>query len=234
VVIVTGAARGLGQAVAEAFALQGARIAIVDVDEAGLAETAAQLHVPPDRLLVMGADLSELAAIESIVARTVATFGRIDVLINNAAIVDDVALDEITPDLFSRVIDVNLRAPLFLSRAALRVMRGQGGGRIVNVASTIFCYAASKGGLLALTRSFAKIGATDNVLVNAVLPANIDSPMLWDTFAHDAVAKVLAAVPLGRTAKPEEVTELILWLASPASSYVTGASWDINGGCLMS
>lgn len=243
-VIVTGAARGLGQTVAEAFALQDARIALVDVDEAGLADTAERLRLPPARLLAIVADLREPATLEAIVERTVAAFGRLDVLINNAALVDDVPLDEITPDLFDRVIDVNLRAPLFLSRAALRVMRGQGGGRIVNVASmaartggaypTIFCYAASKGGLLALTRSFAKLGAADNVLVNAVLPSNIDSPMLWGPFARDAIEKVLAAVPLGRPAQPMEVAELILWLASPGSSYVTGASWDINGGWFMS
>jgi 3-oxoacyl-[acyl-carrier protein] reductase len=98
---------------------------------------------------------------------------------------------------------------------------------------TVFCYAATKAGLLALTRSFAKVGASDGVLVNAVLPSNIDSPMLWGPFAPEAVQSVLAAIPLGRPAQPMEVSELVLWLASPAASYVTGVSWDINGGWFM-
>jgi 3-oxoacyl-[acyl-carrier protein] reductase len=243
-VIVTGAARGLGQVLAEAFAQQEARLALVDVDEAGLAATVERLQAPPERLLTICADLRDGAMVESIITQTAAAFGRLDVLVNNAAVMDGVSIDAVTPELFDQVIAVNLRAPLFLSRAALRVMSGQGGGRIVNVASiagrtggaypTVFCYAASKGGLLALTRSFAKLGAPDKVLVNAILPSNIDSPMLWGPFGRTSVENVLASVPLARTAQPMEVAELVLWLASPASSYVTGVSWDINGGWLMS
>ncbi len=244
VVVVTGAGRGLGQALAEAFAAQAARLVVVDVDEAGLAATVQRLQLPDARVLAIAADLRDTSVLDSIVDQAVATFGGIDVLVNNAAVVDGVPLDEVTAELFDQVVEVNLRAPLFLSRAALRAMRAQGGGRIVNVASmaartggaypTVFCYAATKAGLLALTRSFAKLGAPDNVLVNAVLPSNIDSPMLWGPFASDAVRNVLSAVPLGRAAQPTEVSELVLWLASPASSYVTGVSWDINGGWFMS
>jgi 3-oxoacyl-[acyl-carrier protein] reductase len=123
-------------------------------------------------------------------------------------------------------------------------MRSHGGGRIINVGSvaartggllpTVFCYAASKSGLLALTRSFARLGASDNVLVNAILPANIDSPMFWGPFAAASVQKILDAVPLARPAQTSEVAELVLWLASASSSYVTGASWDVNGGMYTS
>jgi NAD(P)-dependent dehydrogenase (short-subunit alcohol dehydrogenase family) len=245
VVLVTGAARGLGRAIAKTFAVQHARLALVDVDEGGLAETVQLLGLAPgDRVLAISGDLRDVGRLDSIVERTVGGFGRLDVLVNNAALVDSVPLDEVTPEIFARVIEVNLRAPLFLSRAALRVMRAQGGGRIINIASmaartggaypSVFCYAASKGGLLSLTRAFAKVGAADNVLVNAILPSNIDSPMLWGPFAGEAVKKVLAEVPLSRPAQPMEVAQLVLWLASSAASYVTGVSWDINGGWFMS
>ncbi len=243
-VMVTGAGRGLGRTIAEAFATQQARLVIVDVDEAGLATTLESLRLPQDRVLTISADLRDVTILDSLVERAVTTFGRLDVLVNNAAVVDGVSLDEITPELFDKVVEVNLRAPLFLSRAALRVMRRQGGGRIINVASmaartggaypTVFCYAATKAGLLSLTRSFAKLGAPEGVLVNAILPSNIDSPMLWGPFAPEAVQGVLASIPLARPAQPMEVTELILWLASTGASYVTGVSWDINGGWFMS
>ena len=144
--------------------------------------------------------------------------------------------------LFDQVMAVNLRAPLLLSRAALYHMRAQRTGRIVNVASMaartggtsdVFLYAASKAGLLALTRSLAKSAAADNVRVNAILPSNIESPMFRGGFPQDVIDRVLAQIPLGRTAEPAEVAELVLWLASDASSYVTGVTWDINGGWFM-
>lgn len=244
VVLITGAARGLGATLTEAFAMQGARLAIVDLDGPGLQAMAARLALPEGRAVPFVADLADMALVESLVDRVVEAFGRLDVLVNNAALMDGKPIDELTPELFDRVIAVNLRAPLFLSRAALRAMRGQEGGSIVNVASmaartggaypTVFSYAASKGGLVSITRSFAKLGAPDNIRVNAILPSNIDSPMLWGPFAGEAVKAVLSSVPLGRPAQPMEVAELVLWLASPASSYVTGVSWDINGGWFMS
>jgi 3-oxoacyl-[acyl-carrier protein] reductase len=122
-------------------------------------------------------------------------------------------------------------------------MRAAGtGGRIVNVASMaartggvsdVSMYAASKGGLIAVTKSLARVGAADRILVNAILPSNIDSPMLRDAFPPEVVARTLSGVPLGRTADPVEVAQLVLWLASDASSYVTGVNWDINGGWYM-
>jgi 3-oxoacyl-[acyl-carrier protein] reductase len=243
VVLITGAARGLGAALAHSFAEQGSRLVLTDIDAEGISAVAGDLALSPDRISLIPADLVDTAAAERLIEASVDAFGRLDVLVNNAALMDGVALEEITADLFDRVLAVNLRAPLFLSRAALAVMKAQGGGRIVNVASmaartggaypTVFCYAASKGGLLALTKSFARVGAPDGVLVNAVLPSNIDSPMLWGPFAGEAVKRTLAAVPLGRPAQGEEVAELVLWLASNSSSYVTGASWDINGGWFM-
>jgi NAD(P)-dependent dehydrogenase (short-subunit alcohol dehydrogenase family) len=100
--------------------------------------------------------------------------------------------------------------------------------------SDVYVYGASKAGLLTITRSLAKVAASDNVRVNAILPSNIEAPMLRGVFPQDVLDRVLSQIPLGRTAQPAEVAELVLWLASDASSYVTGASWDINGGWYMS
>ena len=127
-VVITGAARGLGAALASAFAAQGSRLLLVDMDGAALAETAGALELPEDHLATMTADLADVDALPGVINRARDAFGRLDVLVNNAAIVDGVPLDELTTQLFDRVIAVNLRAPLFLSRAAMEVMRGQGAG----------------------------------------------------------------------------------------------------------
>ncbi len=242
VALVTGAGRGLGEALARGFAAQGSRVALVDVDEVSLRRVAASLDLPPERLLILPADLADVDACEALVASTIEHLGGLDILVNNAAIIARMPLEDIGPGDFDRVIAVNLRAPFFLARAALEPMRQRGWGRIVNVASMaartggtsdVFLYAASKGGLLSITKSLAKIAAPDGVLVNAVLPSNIESPMLRGVFPAEGVAKVISAIPLGRTAAPAEVAELILWLSSDAASYVSGANWDINGGWFM-
>lgn len=244
VVVVTGAARGLGAATARAFAAQRARLAVVDVDGAALQAVADDLELAPDRLLVEVVDLADPAGYEPLVDRVATHFGGLDVLVNNAALLVRQPMEDITVDGFERHLRVNLVAPYFLARAAIERMRlGGRGGHIVNVASMagrtggvadIHPYAASKGGLLAVTKSLAKAAAGDGILVNAVLPSNIESPMLRDVFPPEAIARTLSQVPLGRTAEPDEVAELILWLSSEASSYVTGVNWDINGGWYMS
>ncbi len=240
VVLVTGAAHGLGRALAAGFAEQGARLALVDIDGAALDEVAGSLGRPVLREVV---DLSVTEDLEPLVGRVSDALGGLDVLVNNAAVISRMSLDAITPAVFERVLRVNLLAPFFLARAAMHQMRAsRRPGRIINVASMaartggvadVAMYAASKGGLLSVTRSLAKEGASDGILVNAILPSNIDSPMLHDAFLPEVIARTVSAVPLGRTAQPHEVAELVLWLASDAASYVTGASWDVNGGWFM-
>jgi NAD(P)-dependent dehydrogenase (short-subunit alcohol dehydrogenase family) len=244
VVIVTGAARGLGRALAIAFAAQGSRLVVVDLDTGGLAGTVEACSLPDDRIATEIVDLADIAVCDPLVEEVVARYGRVDVLVNNAAIVSRMPLEASTPAAFERVLRVNLMAPFFLARAAMRAMTAASiGGRIVNVASMagrtggvsdVAMYAASKGGLLAATKALAKAGAPAGIRVNAILPSNIESAMLRDAFPPDVVARTLSQVPLGRTAAPQEVAELVLWLASDASSYVTGVNWDINGGWFMS
>jgi NAD(P)-dependent dehydrogenase (short-subunit alcohol dehydrogenase family) len=244
VVLVTGAAHGLGAELATAFAEQGARLALVDVDAEGLADLGSQLGLTEDRAIMEVVDLADTDVCEPLVARIAERLGGLDVLVNNAAVLKRAALEDVTVEHFERTLRVNLMAPWFLARGAIAVMRRQGrGGRIVNVASmagrtggvaNVHTYAASKGALLTATRSLARAVAADGILVNAVLPSNIESPMLRGVFPPEAIARTLGQVPLGRTAEPREVAELVLWLASDTSSYVTGVAWDINGGWFMS
>ena len=244
IVLVTGAAQGLGAALARAFAEQGARLAITDVDTDGLSEVGRGLGSGPDHLLMEVVDLADATTYDPLVARVADHFDGLDVLVNNAAVLKRAPMDEVDVAEFERHLRVNLTAPYFLARAAIEQMRRRGrGGRIVNVASMagrtggvadVHPYAASKGGLLAVTKALAKAAAADRVLVNAILPSNIESPMLRDVFPPDAIARTLSQVPLGRAALPAEVAGLVLWLSSDASSYVTGVNWDINGGWVMS
>ncbi|HEU5430234.1 MAG TPA: SDR family NAD(P)-dependent oxidoreductase, partial [Thermomicrobiales bacterium] len=157
VVVVTGAAHGLGATLAAGFAAQGARLVLNDVDGDGLHAAAARLGVGPDRVVLAPADLADVAVCQPLVQQALDAFGQLDVLVNNAAVLGRAALDDITPDVFDRVIAVNLRAPLFLSRAALAAMRPRRRGAIVNVASMaartggtsdVYVYGASKAGLL--------------------------------------------------------------------------------------
>jgi 3-oxoacyl-[acyl-carrier protein] reductase len=242
VVLITGAGRGLGEALARAFAGQGSRLALVDIDVESLERVRVSLGLSSDRLLVLPADLGDVTVCAPIIEACVARFGALDVLVNNAAIIERKPLEMILPEDFDRVIAVNLRAPFFLAREALRPMRARHWGRIINVASMaartggtsdLFLYAASKGGLISLTKSLAKIAAPDGILVNAILPSNIETPMLRSVFPSESLARTIASIPLGRTADPAEVAALVLWLASDDASYVTGANWDINGGWFM-
>jgi 3-oxoacyl-[acyl-carrier protein] reductase len=242
VVLVTGASGGVGRAVSKAFAAEGALVALCDVDGTGLTETGDLLEVAGSGYMLIETDLGDPIAAENVVDEVIDSCGRLDILVNNAALLEPTPLDEVTALQFDRVIAVNLRAPFLLARAAMPHMRSAKFGRIINVASVavrtggsadVFPYVASKGGLVALTKALARAGAADGILVNAVLPAAIDTPMLAHGFSDTTIADVITRIPLGRLSAPDEVASVIAWLASDAASYVTGASIDVNGGWVM-
>lgn len=237
VAIVTGAASGIGRATAELFAAQGARVIAVDI-----APAVGELALGPNGANDV-ADLSEPAQCERVVDAVLARHGRLDILVNAAAILRRVPIPAVDADLWDEVMDANLLSQFALCRAAVRAMRARRSGRIVNITSTAAfngganassVYAISKGGVLALTKSLARQLAADNVMVNAVCPGGIDTPMGRYGFTDESWnAHFQANTPLRRAGKPEEVANAILFLASDWASYLTGHTLDVEGGLML-
>lgn len=241
--LVTGAAGAIGAEVVRALAAAGARVAAVDLDEGRLRGLIADLD-DTGRYLPLAADLRDLDAIELVVARAAEGLGRLDVLVHVAATIRRVGdLDDVTPADWAAQEELNLRATFFLGRAAARVMRARGeGGRIVNFASQGWwtggfggsvVYAATKGGVVSLTRGMSRSLAADGILVNCVAPGAVESPMMREGLTDDEREAFRAQIPLGRYAEPREVAAAAVFLASRHSSYMTGATLNVSGGQLM-
>lgn len=241
VAIVTGAGRGLGAAAAEELARLGARVVLDDVDLPAAESLTRGLRVGGARAVAFGYDLARPEAAEALVQGALAAFGRVDILVNNAAIYERVSIDECTEAQYDRTMDANLKSVFFLSRAAANAMKARGWGRIVNVSSTaartggLFdasVYGAAKAGMVALTKSFARHLAPHGILVNCVAPGGMKT-RLADRMTPAERHGYIARVPLGRLCEPLEVARVVAFLASDAASYVTGATIDVNGGFLM-
>lgn len=242
VAIVTGAAseRGLGRATARVFAEHGARVVILDLDEALAQAAAATLVGTGHRGLAL--DVCDRARCDIVVAEILAFAGRIDVLVNNAGISQPLRLMEISQANYDRVLDVNLRGTLNMTQAVVPHMRERRAGSIVNMASVsaqrgggIFGgphYAAAKGGILGLTKAAARELAPDGIRVNAICPSLIDTDIVKSApgWTPERQAQVLSTIPMGRAGRADEVAGCCLFLASDLSSYVTGSEIDVNGG----
>ena len=242
VALITGARRGLGKAIALCLARRGADIVINDI-AAGKEEaeaTAQEIRALGRKAVVLTADVTIAAEVNELIEQTLAEFGRLDILVNNAGITRDALLMRMTDEQWQSVLDTNLKGTFLCTRAALKPMLKQRNRRIINIASVVGImgnagqanYAASKGGVIAFTKAVAKEVASRGILVNAVAPGFIMSAMT-DRLEPAAAEKLHALIPLGRLGTPEEVAEVVDFLASEASRYITGQVINIDGGMVM-
>jgi len=243
VAIVTGAATGIGQAIARRFAQEGAAVTIDYVGTADAAtQTVQQIEASGGKAIAVEADVSNRAQVQRLVAATVERFGRLDIFVNNAGIEHKVPFLDVGQELWDKVIAVNLTGPFLCAQAAAKQMVAQGtAGRIINISSvhedlpmpTNVPYCAAKGGLRMLMRTIAVELAPHQITVNNIGPGAIDTPMDAPLKAHpDEMQQLLAEIPVGRMGKPEEVAGLAVYLASDEAEYVTGSTFFIDGGML--
>ena len=240
VALITGGASGIGRATANVFAREGAKVTIADMDTTQGEETAHQISTSGGEAIFVKTDVSKASDIESLVQKTVDTFGRLDCAFNNAGIFGRSALlADFTEDDWDQLIDINLKGVWLCMKYEIPHMLERGGA-IVNASSVSGLvgskssplYAASKHGVTGLTRTAALQYADKNIRVNCTCPGAIHTPMLEHIFSHNPAnrEKYTAAAPIGRLAKPEEVAEAVAWLCSDASGYITGVALPVDGG----
>ncbi|HXW38623.1 MAG TPA: glucose 1-dehydrogenase, partial [Acidimicrobiales bacterium] len=236
VALLTGAGSGIGRVAASLFASEGAAVVLADVVSEAAASVAREVEAAGGRALAVTADVSDEGQVQRTVDDAVSTFGRLDVLFNNAGIfpADDGGVLDTPPATWQRVMEVNLQGVWLGCRAAIPAMLVSGGGSIVNVASFValvgaataqVAYTASKGGVLALTREIAVEYARRGIRVNAICPGPIETPLLAELVAEPAArARRLVHVPMGRFGRPDEIAAAALFLASDDASFVTGSA----------
>jgi meso-butanediol dehydrogenase / (S,S)-butanediol dehydrogenase / diacetyl reductase len=249
--IVTGGGRGLGRAIALRLAADGADVLISDVDAASASRVAQEIAGTGKRAAGIEADVSTARGRARFVAAAIETFGRLDVLVNNAGIIRVHRPEDVTEDEWDLIMNVNCKAVYFACIAARPHLAAAPGGRIVNIASIAgklptpwwIPYGVSKAGVIALTRSLASAFAAERILVNCVCPGPADTQM-WDYINTEGAARVgmprgeftkrrVTNTPLGRMAKPEDIARAVAFLCSPDSEYMTGQAINVDGGLVM-
>lgn len=242
VAIITGGASGLGQYYSQAFLIAGAKVMVVSRTKEGWNELKDFAADHQATIAFLSQDITATDAPQKIVAATLAEFGRIDILVNNAGRQIRHPWDEFPVKDWQAVLELNLNAVYYLSQTVAKIMKKQGGGKIINIGSMqsyragkyIFPYTASKHGIMGLTKAYADALAPDNIQVNALAPGYINTPMT-KALQEDPVRsqEILAHIPAGHWADPSELMGAIVFLASPAADYITGVTLPIDGGYLL-
>ena len=238
VVVITGAGSGIGRSIAERFSAEGAQVVIVDIDEKGLKDTFSRVEQYAPSLSIR-TDVSVSSQVNDMVKQTISRFGRIDVLVNNAGIEMSGTVVSLKESEWDRVMNVNLKGTYLCSRFVIPHMTQTGGGSIVNMSSdlgispipNVAAYAATKGGIIALTKAMAKDHAKDKIRINCLAPGPIETPLLR-RFQPEHILKIITEVllPMGRLGTPEEVAKAALFLASEDASFITGTVLTVSGG----
>jgi 3-oxoacyl-[acyl-carrier protein] reductase len=241
IAIVTGGARGIGRAIAMAFAAKGIGSVIADIDLDTAEKTAAEVRELGVEAVAIKVDMSKNEEIVRLVDETLKRFGRLDILVNNAGILSNTPYDQITETEWDCVLDINLKGVLFATREALRPMQAQGWGRVISISSLAGrsggvsvgpAYVASKAALIGLTRHLARKVARNGITVNAVAPGTTETDIIKG-FSEEQMVAINESIPVGRLGKPEEIAETVAFLTSDHAAFITGAVIDINGGMYM-
>ena len=243
VALVTGAGQGLGQAIAVGLAAQGSDVAVVDIDKGRAQATVETIKSLGADALAIQCDVQHSEQVDAAVQKTVAELGRLDILVNNAGVTDRRPAQTMPDSVWVRTLGVNLDGMFFFCRAAARVMIEQGGGSIINMASVggliglpggNAAYGASKGGVISLTRTLAVEWARLGIRVNALAPCQFRTPLIADIMEDpERRRQILESIPLGRIGEPEELVGPVVFLASRASSMVTGHVLNVDGGMVI-
>lgn len=243
VVIITGAGSGIGRATALLFAREGAKVVVADLIERAGVETVGDIKAGGGEAVFVRVDVARAVEVERMVRVAVETFGRLDILFNNAGLTLPAMVTETTEELWQKSLDVNLKGVMLGCKYAIPEMQKVGGGSIINTASMLGLvasprqapYCAAKGGVVLLTKQVALDYARDNIRVNCICPSEVDTPMhrkFIEESPDPAATKkrLLERIPLNRVAQPEEIATAALFLASDDSSYVTGVALPVDGG----
>jgi len=244
VAIITGAGRGMGRTHSLVLSGAGAKVVVSDISEENCQKVVKEIEGKDGEALAIKCDVSEKSDVEKMVKKTMEKFGRLDILVNNAGICEFKPFLELTEDEWQRTLDINLKGYFLCAQAAAREMARQKSGVIINIASVVMGqqgigfpnivhYCASKGGIVGMTEALALELAQYNIRVNAVSPGMIETSMV-DPLKQDSkmMEAMLSRIPMHRVGKPEEVSNLVLFLASEESSYITGSTMVVDGGWL--
>lgn len=240
--IITGSGRGIGRAIALAMAAQGANIVVNDVNMESAGEVVAEIEAMGRQAIAVKADVTAEDQVKAMVEVCIKQFGKLDILVNNAGIIQTAPVAEIDSKDWDRVMEVNLKGVFLCCKAALAPMKAQHGGKIVNIASVAgkrgggllgnSCYSASKGGVIAFTKSLARESGPFGINVNAITPAFTDTEMTR-SITPEKKEFIIKMLPLGRVGKPDDIAGAVCFLSSTMSDYMTGEIMDVDGGLMM-